>query len=172
MRYANGWIAGAIVALAAAQGGCSDSKTNGADGGVDGGAGGSDAGRTTADASTSGDSGSDAGGATPTACTQADFDAADFRQFGQVDVSVRLPDGGTLQFVNKCAKISVGQKAEFAMGDFSIHPLAPLPSTPTNPIPRTASGTQNVIVTFPAAGTFGFICENHTTMKGAIQVVP
>lgn len=165
----NELAAASLLALALALGGCSDSKTAGDAGVADGGtSAGSDAGGAGVDAS----SGTDSGGTTPTACTQAQFDAADFRQFGQVDVSVRSGDGGAFEFVNKCAKISVGQKAEFAMGNFAIHPLAPLPSTPQNPIPRTASGSTNVVVTFSAAGTFGFVCENHGSMVGAIQVVP
>lgn len=120
------------------------------------------------------DAGADgeAGAALQAHCTQADFDApaADFRQAGQVTIGVK-PQSAPPVYTNNCAKITVGQKAVFSVGDFQIHPLREEESVPPNPIPRTNSGTQAITVTFTKVGEFGYHCTNHTSMVGAVKVV-
>ena len=82
----------------------------------------------------------------------------------------QFPDTATPAAIEpSCAKIKVGQTLTFA-GDFAAHPLVPEGGDSPNPIPATSSGT-NKIVSFPSAGTFGFGCSVHATMRGAILVV-
>ncbi len=67
----------------------------------------------------------------------------------------------------RCMKVRVGQSV-FWNGNYSIHPLAGLNGDSPNPI----DNHQNGHVTFTSAGTFGFVCEVHATMTGAIRVLP
>ena len=60
----------------------------------------------------------------------------------------------------------VGQTVVWS-GDFDTHPLAGQGGDMPNPI----SLHQNGSVTFNTAGTFGFHCLSHSTMKGAISVL-
>ena len=84
--------------------------------------------------------------------------------------TINFPDTATPAAIEpSCAKIKVGQTLTFA-GDFAAHPLVPEGGDSPNPIPATSSGT-NKIVSFPSAGTFGFGCSVHATMRGAILVV-
>ncbi len=136
------------------------------------------------------DSATAEGGATPDAgqadtgtatirCTQADFDkpagpgGGDFTSFGGVDIS--FPTGNTpMQYTNHCAKVKVGSSVTFA-GSFVNHPLGPSAGAPANtPIPSQADDTDGGTLTFsvPNAGTFGFECQFHASMFGALQVVP
>jgi len=70
----------------------------------------------------------------------------------------------------RCIQVYAGQTVVFQSGDnFSFHPLAgggggDLP----NPI---SQHDANGAVTFPTAGTFGFICLAHGPMRGAIRVL-
>jgi plastocyanin len=112
-------------------------------------------------------------------CTQADFDkpagagGGDFTSFGGVDIS--FPTGNTpMQYSNHCAKVKVGSSVTFA-GSFANHPLGPSPGAPANtPIPSQTDDTDGGTLTFtvPNAGTFGFECQFHASMFGALQVVP
>ncbi|MBF5066255.1 hypothetical protein G6O45_23770, partial [Salmonella enterica subsp. enterica serovar Istanbul] len=61
------------------------------------------------------------------------------------------------------------QKVTFA-GSFSSHPL--LASDGDKPNPITSVDTATGDVTFPKAGTFGYVCGNHPSMIGAIKVLP
>ncbi len=65
----------------------------------------------------------------------------------------------------RCLQVKVGQTVTWT-GNFTIHPLAPLGGDAPNPI--SATGTT----TFPGAGTFGYTCTSHSSMRGAIRVVP
>ncbi len=76
---------------------------------------------------------------------------------------------------NRCVKIKVGAKVKFT-GDFGKHPLTGTGGDSPNPIStitiEDAGTSTSVIVTFPKAGTFGYLCGNHQSMTGAIEVVP
>ena len=71
-----------------------------------------------------------------------------------------------------CWKVKVGHTVTWN-GDLATHPLtASGGDAAGNPIPaRKDSGTSHAQV-FGGAGTFGFKCGVHATMKGAIRVVP
>lgn len=64
-----------------------------------------------------------------------------------------------------CMKIKAGQTVTWK-GDLSIHPIGPKGGDANNPIKSAATNT------FPAAGTFGYVCTNHSTMLGVVLVVP
>lgn len=88
----------------------------------------------------------------------------------------------TFTYSPKCITIAAGQSVTFSGGassSFGMHPLAPgVVDSPTagtagNPIPRVTDGTmRDVTVTFPAAGTFPYICEAHAAagMVGVVRV--
>ncbi|MBP9113299.1 MAG: hypothetical protein KBF88_10860 [Polyangiaceae bacterium] len=73
---------------------------------------------------------------------------------------------------NTCIRIKAGSKVTWN-GDLGIHPLKLKDGTFPSPIPTTpiTTGTTKEI-TFPDVGIFGFVCENHSSMVGAIHVVP
>jgi plastocyanin len=67
----------------------------------------------------------------------------------------------------RCMTIKKGQTVAFE-GDFTAHPLvASGGDTPTPFASVPATGK----VTFAASGTFGFVCNVHPTMTGAIRVL-
>jgi plastocyanin len=71
----------------------------------------------------------------------------------------------------RCMQVRVGQTVVWSLapgGSFDLHPLAGSGGDIPNPI----SSHQNGVVTFNSVGTFGFVCLNHSSMKGAIKVVP
>lgn len=160
-------FSGAALALLLTASGCSSNDGAADSGSTDGGDSGSNNG---GDSGTKVDAG-DSGTVTPTGvCSQAEFDANDFIKFGAADVSQTSADGNFV-FKNPCVKIKVGQKVNYQM-NFASHKLVPTTTTAgPNPIPTTSSGTD-VSVTFTGAGTFGYKCEYHSTMKGEVQVVP
>ena len=67
----------------------------------------------------------------------------------------------------RCLEVQVGQTVVWS-GELDTHPLAGSGGTAPNPI----SLHQNGSVTFNVVGTFGFVCLSHSSMKGAIKVVP
>lgn len=67
----------------------------------------------------------------------------------------------------RCMTIKKGQTIAFE-GDLKAHPL--LASGGDTPTPF-ASVADTGKVTFPAAGTFGFVCGVHPSMTGAIKVI-
>jgi plastocyanin len=76
-----------------------------------------------------------------------------------------------MQFSPSCMSIQVGQTVTWN-GDFSDHPLEPMPSVADDPIMDVTSGTT-ASYTFTAPGTYGYDCAMHpSVMFGAIQVVP
>ncbi len=74
------------------------------------------------------------------------------------------------QYQPNCVKIKVGQTLTWT-GSFSAHPLVPEGGDSPNPIQPTSTGTD-MSFTFGNAGTFGFGCGIHSTMSGAVLVVP
>jgi plastocyanin len=68
----------------------------------------------------------------------------------------------------RCLKIRVGQTVTW-VGNFAGHPLEQDQGDTPNPI---ASHDASGIVTFGTPGIFGFRCNYHFEMRGAIQVVP
>jgi plastocyanin len=56
-------------------------------------------------------------------------------------------------------------------GDFTVHPLGPFGGDTPNPI-TSAGATGSVTIAFPTAGTFGYHCQVHAQLNGAILVVP
>ena len=74
---------------------------------------------------------------------------------------------------SRCMQIKVGQTVTWAnafgdAGDFTAHPLIAFEGDTPNPIENLNYETGSV--TFPAAGTFGYVCGTHPAMKGAILV--
>lgn len=67
-----------------------------------------------------------------------------------------------------CIKIKKGGTVTFN-GSFSSHPLVAKDGDSPTPFSSPPSGSSATI-TFPNAGTFGFICGIHSSMTGAIQV--
>jgi plastocyanin len=65
-----------------------------------------------------------------------------------------------------CIQIQTGQTVVW-VGDFSTHPLGVPGNDTSNPILFHNNGS----VTFNAAGTFGYQCNAHAPMIGAIKVV-
>jgi plastocyanin len=78
-------------------------------------------------------------------------------------------DFGIASDPERCMQVRVGQTVVWdVVGSFDLHPLAGQGGDMPNPI----TSHQNGSVTFTSPGTFGFVCLNHSTMKGAIRVVP
>lgn len=67
----------------------------------------------------------------------------------------------------RCLVIQVGQSVHW-QGNFGDHPLDPDQGDTPNPIAGHAAG----LVTFDRPGVFGFRCNFHLSMRGAIKVVP
>lgn len=141
----------AAVSLAACSSSSSSSSSSG--GPTDGG--GTDSGGTESDA------GSDAGTAPSNCTTFTDHTAdGDARTITWVITVASDP--------NRCMKIKAGQTVTWD-GDLTQHPLGPNGGDTPNPVSNVDMSGK---VTFPNAGTFGFKCEVHPAMIGAIQVVP
>lgn len=69
-------------------------------------------------------------------------------------------------------RVRVGQSVTFE-GNFSTHPLGGAGGDTPNPIRGDVPvGVEEYMVTFEAEGTFGYECLTHSTMRGAISVVP
>jgi hypothetical protein len=72
--------------------------------------------------------------------------------------------------VERCLMIKAGQSVAWT-GDLSEHPLVPEGGTTPSPIVAVGNGF-GVTYTFPAPGSFGYLCSTHPPMKGVIFVVP
>jgi plastocyanin len=85
--------------------------------------------------------------------------------------------GSGFVYTPKCLKVKAGATVTFD-GNSAVHPLAPFTTKGTLPNPIPKSKDTKVTVTFPAAGAFGYYCENHggdgstAGMVGAIYVTP
>jgi plastocyanin len=81
-------------------------------------------------------------------------------------------DFGIAQRADHCSKIKVGSVVKWT-GDFNTHPLDAFGGDTPNPIANAfADAGASVLITFPTAGTFGYHCDVHASMLGAIEVVP
>ncbi len=69
-----------------------------------------------------------------------------------------------------CMRIKVGQSVTWA-GSFPSHPLGASGGTTPNPISSVDQTGATAVVTFTAKGTYGYKCEIHSPMAGAIEVV-
>jgi plastocyanin len=70
----------------------------------------------------------------------------------------------------RCFKLEKGQAFKW-ITDLAVHPLEPFGGDTPSPITLVSAGTS-ITVTFNTTGTFGYHCANHTSMLGAILVVP
>jgi len=68
---------------------------------------------------------------------------------------------------NRCMMIKKGQTVAFE-GNFTMHPLVAAGGDSPNPF---ASVPDTGKVTFATTGTYGFVCNLHSSMTGAIKVV-
>lgn len=71
----------------------------------------------------------------------------------------------------RCLQIAAGQSVTWS-GAFRWHPLSALGGDLPSPIPGAYPDEGDHTLAFPVSGTYGFICEVHTEMRGAIRVVP
>lgn len=71
----------------------------------------------------------------------------------------------------RCLKIREGQSVTWT-GSFTSHPLKASGGTTPSPIVNGQPGDTDVTIQFDAAGVYGYVCEIHGSMTGAIQVVP
>jgi hypothetical protein len=71
-----------------------------------------------------------------------------------------------------CLRVTKGGKVTFN-GDLTSHPIAASggdgAGTPFATVSDTGTSKE---FTFDTVGTFGFVCTNHPSMTGAIEVVP
>lgn len=72
--------------------------------------------------------------------------------------------------IERCLTIRAGQQVRWT-GNFSMHPLQGNGGDSPNPIGEPAGG-DTLDVTFSTSGMFGYICDQHVEMRGAIQVLP
>ncbi len=87
------------------------------------------------------------------------------------DVRTLAWDFGVSNKPERCMKIQAGQTVSFS-GSFIFHPLAAEGGDTPSPFDTVVSSGLSANERFNAAGTYGFICQNHSSMKGVIQVVP
>jgi plastocyanin len=128
-------------------------------GGGDGGGGGNGDG--TGGGKDAGDAGADAAASVVNACkTFVDRSAAGGSRTLTWDFAVATAP-------ERCMTVKKGQDVTFS-GDFVMHPLVASGGDKPNPISAPDATGK---VTFPNAGTFGFVCGNHPAMTGAIRVV-
>lgn len=71
---------------------------------------------------------------------------------------------------DKCMKIYAGQSVTW-VGSLSGHPLEQDEGQRPNPIGPPRDQGESTRVTFTQTGTFGYRCNFHFEMRGAIQVV-
>jgi plastocyanin len=154
-----GLLVSLSVVVSATAIGCSSSPSgDGSSGGT------SDGGTADGDASSTADAGGgDAAQAVINSCnTFVDRSAAGASRTITWDFAVSTAP-------ERCMTVKVGQKVTFA-GSFSSHPLLSSDGDKPNPISTLDPATGDV--TFPKAGTFGYVCGNHPSMIGAIKVIP
>jgi plastocyanin len=70
----------------------------------------------------------------------------------------------------RCMRIKVAQTVAWN-GNFSLHPLGGQGGKTPNPVDGADQSTSTASVTFPTAGTYGFVCTAHPAMQGAIEVI-
>ncbi len=68
----------------------------------------------------------------------------------------------------RCLAVKVGQTVTWK-GNFNVHPLKGGSGTSPNPVDGVGADGK---VTFTAEGTYGFHCDIHPAMIGAVRVIP
>lgn len=111
-------------------------------------------------------------------CKESDF--VDYRT-PAADRIVHFPDALTapdgaalpLEYSPRCMRVQTGQSVTWK-GDFGVHTLAGSDNNPLNPIPANGvEGTGGAYtVKFGAPGRYGYECQQHAAMRGAIDVTP
>jgi plastocyanin len=181
--------------------GAGGSKAGGAGGTAAGGAGGKDGGTDVAAAGGAGDAaadgagdaepggvgdgGSDGGGAGGAGGTTMDTapETADavvngctkFEDESGAGAQAFIDWKNPLTSTQKCVQIKAGQTVTFgpaAGSDFAMHPLRASGGDTPNPIQPKDTGDADYVVTFPNVGIYGFKCNVHPVMTGAIKVIP
>lgn len=118
-------------------------------------------------------------------CGVSDFAAADYSAADASRIiyfsdsgAVYYADGGLIQYSPKCMTIKAGESVAW-VGDFTNHYLSPQDNAPNNPIYNGVMGGDSGMgddgsfsVTFDEAGAFGYGCQQHAAMRGAINVTP
>jgi hypothetical protein len=79
--------------------------------------------------------------------------------------------GALANQAERCMKVKAGTSVCFSTSSFATHPLIPFGGDTPNPIPSKSEGTD-ICVGFLTPGLFGYKCNVHPTMTGAIWVVP
>ncbi len=79
--------------------------------------------------------------------------------------------GALANEAERCMRVKAGTSVCFSTGSFAAHPLIAFGGDTPNPIPTKTEGTE-VCVGFLTPGVFGYKCNMHPTMTGAIWVVP
>jgi hypothetical protein len=149
--------------------GVGGSATGGAvqpSGGADAGSGGiSDSGGTSSGGFSSGGT----GGGEP----ELVQDCSSFLDRTAEDASRIIPWGfGISGAPERCLRVRVGQSVTFE-GSFSTHPMGAAGGDVPSPIVGDYPvGAVEYNVDFVSAGTFGYYCLTHATMRGAIEAVP
>lgn len=170
MRLAS--ISSGLVLAAAAAFACSDDKTSTPAG--------------TDDAGSSSSSSGSSGSSTDGGSSRVDAEAGPATLNGCTSFADRSADGASrvvewnttlFQREERCMQIKKGQKVTFAAdangatpGDFTMHPLSARGGDSPNPV-DTALDQATGEVTFAAAGDFGYVCDIHPAMIGAIKVI-
>lgn len=70
----------------------------------------------------------------------------------------------------RCIEILVGQSVTWN-GNFGFHPLRGAGGTAPNLIPAHESGDGDFTVGFTTPGVYGFVCDAHVEMRGAVRAV-
>jgi len=78
-------------------------------------------------------------------------------------------DFSILANARRCLLIQTGQSVTWT-SDLGVHPLAAQGGDTPNPIGFHDEGSA-ATVTFTSPGTFGYKCQAHSSMIGAVQVV-
>ena len=71
----------------------------------------------------------------------------------------------------RCVEIKAGQTVTWT-GSFATHPLLADEGDKPNPISTADTSGASATVTFPTAGTYGYKCQVHASMTGAVLVTP
>jgi plastocyanin len=107
-------------------------------------------------------------------CKEADFADADYR----ADAAVRLItfsfDASTDNYAPPCMMIRTGQSVTW-QGNFQAHPLGAFNGDPNNPVEDPEAGSipdGSYTRAFANPGWFGYQCQTHANMVGAIMVQP
>lgn len=87
---------------------------------------------------------------------------------GTADITWDLSLVGT---PGRCLMVKQGQTVTWN-GDFTSHPLKASGGTTPSPIVNGQPGDTDVAIQFDDPGVYGYVCEIHASMTGAIQVVP